>query len=304
MPILTFFYTVFKTTINDWINDKVPAMGAALAYYTVFSVAPFLLIVISVASLILGEVGARQAIVAQIEQTVGHAVAVAIGQLLEHAATPRDATIATVVGVVVLLFGASGVFVQLQDSLNTIWKVVPKPGRGFLGFVRDRILSFAVVLGTGCLLLVSLVLSAALAALTRVVAADALPGGVAFWGAVNEVTSFVVVTLLFALIYKALPDAKIRWRFVWAGAALTSVLFTIGKALIGYYIGQSGTVTPFGAAGSLVVILVWVYYSSQIILFGAEFTRVLATRSGLPVVPSENAMHAPPQPGLAAPSTH
>jgi membrane protein len=302
MPTLQSFYNVFKTTINDWINDKVQQMGAALAYYTVFSIAPFLVIVISVAGLLFGEQQARQAIAAEVERTVGHDVADAIGKLLDNAATPRGYTIATVVGVAVLLFGASGVFVQLQDSLNTIWKVVPKPGRGTFGVVRDRVLSFAVVLGTGFLLLVSLVFSAGLSALTERLASDSVPGGARFWEALNEVVSFVFITLLFALIYKVLPDAKIRWRHVWAGAAMTAVLFTIGKALIGYYIGRSGTATAFGAAGSLVVILVWVYYSSQIILFGAEFTRVLSTQSGLGVVPTENAMRAPPpapaKPGL------
>jgi membrane protein len=195
----------------------------------------------------------------------------------------------------------------LQDSLNTIWKVVPKPGRGVLGVVRDRFLSFAVVLSTGFLLLVSLVFSAGLSVLTHHLASDALPGGVQFWNVVNEVMSLVFITALFALIYKVLPDAKIKWRHVWAGAVMTAVLFTMGKALIGFYLGQSGTATAFGAAGSLVVILVWVYYSSQIILFGAEFTRVLSTQSGLRVIPSENAMRrpapaAPAVPGLPVPS--
>jgi len=293
MPTLKFFYNVFKSTITEWINDKVPQMGAALAYYTVFSIAPFLVIIISVAGLIFGEQAARQAIATEIERTVGHDVAVAISQLLEHATTPQGYTIATILGIVVLLFGASGVFVQLQDSLNTIWKVVPKPGRGVLGVVRDRFLSFAVVLGTGFLLLVSLVFSAALSVLTRHLASDALPGGMQFWNVANEVMSLVFVTALFALIYKVMPDAKIKWRHVWAGAVMTAVLFTIGKALIGFYLGQSGTATAFGAAGSLVVILVWVYYSSQIILFGAEFTRAYTEQGGTAIVPTEKAMCVP-----------
>jgi len=290
MKALKFFYDVIKSTVTEWINDKVPQMGAALAYYTVFSIAPFLVIVISVAGLIFGDEAARRAIADEITRTVGPEVAGAIDKLLANAATPQGYTIATVVGVIVLLFGASGVFVQLQDSLNTIWKVVPKPGRGFMGVVRDRILSLAAVLGTGFLLLVSLVFSAALSALTKHLATDSLPGGLQFWQVINDLVSLGFITLLFALIYKVLPDAKIAWRHVWTGAAITAVLFTIGKTLIGFYLGQSSTTSVFGAAGSLVIILVWVYYSAQIVLFGAEFTRVLSMKSGLRILPAENSM--------------
>jgi membrane protein len=301
MKALKFFYDVIKTTVAEWINDKVPAMGAALAYYTVFSIAPFLVIVISVAGLLFGEEAARKSIADETSRTVGPQVAGAIDRLLANATTPQGYTIATIISVVILLFGASGVFVQLQDSLNTIWKVVPKPGRGIMGVIRDRILSFAVVLGTGFLLLVSLVFSAALSALTKHFASDALPGGVQFWQMVNDLVSLVFITVLFALIYKVLPDAKIAWRHVWTGAAITAVLFTIGKTLIGFYLGQSSTTSPFGTAGSLVVILIWVYYSAQIVLFGAEFTRVFSMKSGLRIVPAENAMCRPPadKPGAA-----
>ncbi len=298
---LKFFYDVIKTTAIDWVDDKVPQMGAALAYYTVFSIAPFLVIVISIAGLIFGEEASRTAIAGEIERTVGPEVAQAITELLKNSASPQGYTIATIVGVAVLLFGASGVFVQLQDSLNTIWKVVPKPGRGILGVLRDRFLSFAAVFGTGFLLLVSLAFSAGLSAVTRHLTSDTVPGGVLFWRVVNEGVSFVFITLLFALIYKVLPDAAIEWRHVWTGSAVTAVLFTIGKALIGVYLGQSGTTLAFGAAGSLVVILVWVYYSSQIILFGAEFTRVLCLKSGEHIVPAENAVRAATPPVPAKP---
>ena len=301
MKALKFFYDVIKTTVTEWINDKVPAMGAALAYYTVFSIAPFLVIVISVAGLIFGEDAARKSIADETAYTVGPEVAGAIDKLLANATTPQGYTFATIISVIILLFGASGVFVQLQDSLNTIWKVVPKPRRGMMGVIRDRILSFAVVLGTGFLLLVSLVFSAALSALTKHFASDALPGGVRFWQMVNDLVSLVFITVLFALIYKVLPDAKIAWRHVWTGAAITAVLFTIGKTLIGFYLGQSSTTSAFGAAGSLVIILIWVYYSAQIVLFGAEFTRVLSMKSGLRIVPAENAMRRPwlDKPGAA-----
>jgi membrane protein len=293
MKALRFLYDVIKTTTTEWIDDKVPMMGAALAYYTVFSIAPFLVIVISVAGLIFGEDAARKSIDDEISHTVGGEVAGAIDKLLANAATPQGYSVATGIGVIVLLFGASGVFVQLQDSLNTIWKVVPKPGRGIMGVIRDRIPSFAVVFGTGFLLLVSLVLSAALSALTKQLAGDSLPGGLQFWQLVNDLVSLALITLLFALIYKVLPDAKIAWRHVWTGAAITAVLFTIGKTLIGFYLGQSSTTSPFGAAGSLVIILIWVYYSAQIILFGAEFTRVLSMKSGLRIIPAENAIRQP-----------
>jgi len=283
IPLMTWRWLVhvLKRTVTEWIDDRVPQMGAALAFYTVFSIAPLLVIVISVAGLIFGEDEARQAMTREIELTAGPEVAEAVANLLGSATTPRGYTIATVIGVGLLFFGASGVFVQLQDSLNTIWKVVPKPGRGYFGIVRDRVLSFAVLLGTVFLLLVSLALSASLSALTHYFSAESAHG-VWYWTVVNELVSLGIVTLLFALLYKVLPDAKIAWRHVWIGAATTAVLFTIGKSLIGFYLGRSDATSGFGAAGSLVVILLWVYYSAQIVLFGAEFTQVLATNASAP----------------------
>jgi membrane protein len=202
--------------------------------------------------------------------------------------------IATVVAVATLLIGASGVFGQLQDALNTVWGVEPKEGRGVWGFIKDRFLSFVAVLGTGFLLLVSLVLSSALAALGKWFSGS-LPLPEAVLQAINFLLSFIVITGLFALIFKVLPDAKVAWRDVWIGAALTAVLFTIGKFAIGLYLGKSNVASAYGAAGSLVIVLVWVYYSAQILLYGAEFTQVYANRFGERIVPAPDAQVTNPQ---------
>jgi len=283
-------YQLLKTTFDEWNDASAPRLGAALAYYTVFSLAPLLLLVIAIAGLFLGEKAARGQIVEEIGDTVGGPVAESIQQMLEHAHSPTSGGIATAVAIVTLLFGASGVFGQLQDALNTIWQVKPKPGRGILGILRDRFLSMTMVLGTGFLLLVSLVVTAAIAALGKFLTPTALPGGTYLWQGVNLLVSLGLITLLFAMIFKVLPDVKIEWRDVWIGAVITAVLFTVGKFLLGYYLGRGSVTSAYGAAGSLVVLLIWVYYSSQILLFGAAFTRVYATRFGSGVRPAPNAV--------------
>jgi membrane protein len=197
--------------------------------------------------------------------------------------------IGTVVGVVVLLFGASGVFAELQDALNTIWRVKPKPGQGIWGVVRDRLISFLVVLGTGFFLLASLVLSAVLNGVENAVS-ERLTGGAWLWWGVNAGVAFAVVAVLFAIIYKLLPDTNVGWRDVWLGALLAALLYSIGKYLIGLYLARGAVVSAFGAAGSVIVILTWVYYSAQILLFGAEFTRVYARHRGSDIRPSPNAV--------------
>lgn len=277
-------WDMLRQTYDEWSADKAPRLGAALAYYTAFSLAPLLVIAIAVASLVFGERAAQGEIVKQIEGTIGPKAAEAIQDMLKNTHASGGSVLATIVGFVLLFFGASGVFVELQDSLDTVWKVKPKPDRGFLDVVRDRFLSFTVVLGTGFLLLVSLILSAGLAAVGKFWASDAY-----IWQGVNSLVSFAFVTLLFALIFKLLPDATVAWQDVWIGAALTALLFTVGKYLIGLYLGQGSTATAFGAAGSLAIILIWVYYSAQILLFGAEFTRVYALRRGATVRPTANA---------------
>jgi membrane protein len=292
---LRIVFELLKDAFNGWSEDKAPRMGAALAYYTIFSLAPLLIIAIGIAGLIFGERAARGEIVGQIEGTIGSPAAQAIQEMLKDTHTSRTSVPATVIGLVVLLFGASGVFVELHDALNTIWKVEPKPGRALMTLVRERFLSFTVVLGTGFLLLVSLVISAALAAVSKFLTPDALPGGVYLWQALNALIALGFITLLFGLMYKLLPDVKIAWRDVWVGAFVSSLLFTVGKYLLGWYLGQGSTASSFGAAGSLVVVLIWVYYSAQILLFGAEFCRVYALKHGSSVVPADNAISVAPE---------
>ena len=278
------FRDLVKDTYLKWSDDKVPRLGAALAYYTVFSIVPLLIIVIGIAGLVFGEEAAHTYIMAQIESLIGTQSAVALEEMLRTANQPSYGFTATGIALVTLLVGASGVFAQLQDALNSIWKVEPKSGRGIVGMIKDRFLSFLAVLGTGFLLLVSLVLSAALSAAGKFFAGW-LPAPEVVLHAVNLVFSFVVITVLFAMMFKFLPDARVDWNDVWIGAALTSVLFTIGKFLLSLYLGKADIGSAFGAAGSFVIVLVWVYYSSQLLLFGAEFTAVYADRFGSRILP-------------------
>ncbi len=273
----------------EWNHDKAPRHGAALAYYTVFSIAPLLVIVIAVAGLVFGQQAAEGRIIAQIQELVGQQGAQFIQTLLQNARKPSSSIVASIIGVVTLLIGALGVFGQLQDSLNTIWEVQPKEGRGIIGVIKDRFLSFAMVLGTAFLLLVSLVISAALTAFDKYFDGR-LPMSVNLLQTANFFISLGVVTALFAIIFKYLPDAKIRWRDVWMGAMLTALLFTIGKFLLGIYIGHGSFGSTYGAAGSLVIVLAWVYYSAQVLFFGAEFIRVYACRHGAHIKPRSNAI--------------
>ena len=287
------FWNLLRTTAREWSEDKVPRLGAALAFYSVLSIAPLLLIAIAVAATLYGEEAASGKLVDQIQGMVGKQGAEAIQEMLKNAHKPGSGIIASLVGFATLLFAASGVFGQLQDSLNTIWEVQPKAGRGILGAVKDRFVSFLMVLGIGFLLLTSLVLS------TTVAASSSLLSGLA--PSLRPLLQFgdlfvsaIVVTLLFAMIYKLLPDVKIAWSDVWVGAGLTTALFLIGKALIGAYLGRSGYGSAYGAAGSLVVLLVWIYYSSQILFFGAEFTKVYANSYGRHIEPASDAEFVSP----------
>lgn len=280
---------LLKQTFVEWQEDKASRLAAALSYYTAFSLAPLLIIVIAIVALVFGQDAAQGEIVAQLKGLVGKEGAQAIQTMIENSRKPAEGTIATIISVAILLFGATNVFTQLQESLNTIWEVAPKPGRGVKGIIKDRFPSFAMVLGIGFLLLVSLVVSAALSALNSYLG-HLVPSLNFVWPAVNFIFSFCVVTLLFAMIYRVLPDAKIAWSDVWIGAAITSVLFTIGKSLIGLYLGNSSVGSTYGAAGSFVVLLLWVNYSAQILLFGAEFTQVYANKYGSRIVPTKNAL--------------
>ena len=280
---------LLKDTFHEWNEDKAPRLGAALAYYSVFSIAPLVMLTVGAASLIFGAEAARGEVVNEIKDTVGVPVALAVEQMLAQGHETGHGITATILGLVTLLFGAAGVFGQLQDALNTVWKVAPKPGRGLMGIVRDRFLSLTMVLGTGFLLLVSLILTAALSALSQFLTHYFSVNPI-FWQAVNQVVAFGVTSLLFAMIFRLLPDARIAWRDVWMGAILTAALFSLGKFLLGWYLGREGVTSGFGAAGSLVVVLLWVYYSSLILLFGAEFTRVYAEQFGSGFQPTPNAV--------------
>jgi membrane protein len=272
-----------KETVEAWNNDKAPRMGAAIAFYTVFSVAPVLIIVIAIAGLVFGQQAAQGRIVEEIASTIGAPAAEALQDLIKQINASGQSVPATIIGIVMLMFGATAVFVELQDALNTIWKVPPPKGWGIKEFILHRLVSFAIVVSTGFLLLVSLVISAGLAVLSKYLSAETLPGGAWLWWLVNSLISLGVITLLFALIYKVLPDVHIPWRSVWVGALVTAVLFTVGKYLLSLYLGQKGVADGFGAAGSLVVLLLWVYYSAQVVLLGAEFTRVYTQKfSGQP----------------------
>lgn len=281
-------FGLLKDAFKDWGEDKATRLGAALAYYTIFSIGPLLVVAIAVAGFVFGEEAASGQIVGTIGGVVGESGATMIQEMVKSASKPGAGIIATVIGLATLLLGASGLFGQLKDALNTIWEVQPKPGLGFIGALKKNFLSFGMVVGTGFLLMVSLVLSAALAAVGDLLEGT-LPGGPLLWQVLNYIISFGVVTLLFAIIFKVLPDVKIPWKNVWIGAAVTSLLFVIGQIVLGFYFGISDPGSAFGAAGSLVLILVWIYYSALILFFGAEITQVYAAKHGSPVEPSEDA---------------
>jgi membrane protein len=270
-------------------------MGAALSYYTIFSLAPVLLLVIAIAGLAFGAQAAQGKIVDQFGGLLGTDAAKVIQTMLEKVSNRGHGILATVVGSVTLIVGATGVLVELQDALNTVWKVVARPGRGLIGILRDRLLSFGIVLGFGFLLMVSLVLSAGLAVVDSWLG-HIIPGWVVAAYVLSYGISLGLVAFVLGAIFKILPDVKMSWSDVWVGALLTSVLFHAGKFGISLYIGKAGVASTFGAAGSLAVLLVWVYYSSLIVLYGAEFTRVYASRYGTQVVPDDNAIAVPETP--------
>jgi membrane protein len=281
---------LLKQTYAEWSEDKAPRLGAAFAFYAISSIAPLLIVLIGIAGIVLGEEAARGQIDDQIRSTVGAEAAKGIQDMIANAGQKKSSGIwASVIGIGTLLLSASALFGQLQDSLNTIWEVTPKPGQGIMAVIRQRFLSFSMILGVGFILLISLVISAAIAAFGHFMN-DALP--MPEWGmhVLNMVISFLIVTLLFAMIFKVLPDAEVQWRDVWVGAALTSLLFAIGKFALGLYLGKSGASSAYGAAGSLVLILLWVYYAAQIMFFGAEFTQVYANKFGSKVKPSPHAV--------------
>jgi membrane protein len=268
-----------REVASEWSKDNALSLGAALAFYTLFSLAPLLLLIIAIVGLAFGRAAAQGEIVARVGGAVGPEAATVIEGMIKSASTPASGVIATVVSLLTMLFGASGVFGQLQTSLNQIWGVTAGRRRGMRGMVRQRLASFSLILGIGFLLFLSLVVSAVLAGVHELLV-EHVPALSGLLQPANFLISLFMITALFALIFKMLPDARMRWLDVWPGAAVTALLFTTGKTLIGVYLGRKGSTSVYGAAASLVVLLLWVYYSAQILLIGAEFTEVYSRRYG------------------------
>jgi membrane protein len=286
-------FGLLKQTFSEWLEDKAPQLGAALAYYTVFSLAPLVLVLLAIVGVIFRNDpgGAWNKITEQMSYFLDKSAVDVVQNIAQKAAQPNKSALATIIGVLLALFGASGVFGQLQDALNTIWGVKAKPGAGIGGFLRSRFLSFAMVGGVCFLLLVSLTLESVLKGFSHYVQ-SVLPGGMVIALAVYWIFDLGVVILLFAIIFKYLPDAKIQWLDVWIGALLTAIFFAIGKWALGLYLGSGSAASAYGAASSLITLLLWVYYSSQILLFGAEFTQVYAQHAGRSIQPGKHAIRA------------
>ena len=281
-------FRLLKEAFREWQQDKVSLLAAALAYYTIFSVTPLLVIAIAIAGAVFGEDAAKGEIIQQINNLVGEQGAQVIEIGLANANQPQLGSMASLISLVILLVGASGVFAQLQEALNTVWDVKLKSGGSLWQFLRKRLLSFGMVLAIGFLLLVSLILSAILSGISNL-EINLLPGWVSLFRLLNLAISLGMISLLFALIYKYLPDVKIRWQDVWVGAIITALLFTLGKFLISLYLGKGSLGSAYGAAGSLIIFLAWVFYSAQILLFGAEFTQVYARKYGRTIRPDKHA---------------
>ncbi len=282
----------FQGAARAWWDDDCVRMGASLSYYTLFAIAPVLLVATYIAGLVFGDEVVQLEIVAQLNHLVGREGALAVQALLEGAAQRPAGVIATLVGAIAFLVASTGAFLELQVAFNTIWRVKPNPGRYLHAFVLDRLRSFGLVVAIGFLLLVSLAITAALAALNGWLL-NISPANAFLWNIVHTLVSVVVTTALFAMLLRFLPDVRLRWRDVWTGAVVTAGLFAIGQKVIGFYLGQSAIASSYGAAGSMMILLLWVYYSCQILLFGAEFTRVWAARHGVKVKPEEFAVKDP-----------
>jgi membrane protein len=281
-------WVTLKEAASDWSDDNASRLAASLAYYSLLSLAPLLVIAVSAAGLFFGAEAAKGKVAGELGAVVGGTAATGIQSVVSHAQSPTGGMIGTVVGVLTLLFGASGVFGELKSSLNAIWEVKPKSGRGIWGEIKSRFFSFTMVLGVAFLLLVSLILTAILSTIGDHFS-GMLPGGEGVWQVVNFVFSLAVITALFALIFKYVPDAEVHWKDVWLGAAFTAVLFAIGKVLLGIYLGKAAVGSAYGASGSIIALVVWVYYAAQILFMGAEFTQVSARHRGRDIQPSADA---------------
>jgi membrane protein len=282
---------LFKQTASEWIEDDAPQLGAALAYYSVFSLAPMVLLLIAITGVLFRDdpAGAWSKITEQMSYFLDKSAITMVQQIAAQVSTPSKSVVGGTIGFALALFGASGVFGQLQNALNIIWGVKSKPRGGIWGFVRSRFLSFALIAGIGFLLLVSLVIEAAIKGLSHYLQ-SVLPGALTIIVPIYLTFDLVIVTAVFAMIFKILPNAKTRWRDVWIGAVLTALLFLIGKWALGIYLGSGTAASAYGAASSLITLLLWIYYSSQILLFGAEFTQVYAQKFGAEIKPDKYAV--------------
>ena len=284
------FMNLFIGAAKAWVQDRCPQLGAALAYYTVFSLAPLVVVLLGIFGLIYGGSGqARQKILEQLGYYIDPSGVKVFQDIADHAAEPKAGFLATVIGIVIALFSASGIFGQLQEALNTIWSVKEKPGQGIWGFIRSRFLSFSMVGGVCFLLLVSLTVENLLKALHGYLQ-SIVPGGHYLALAIFYIFDLTIIILLFAMLFRYLPDVKIAWRDVWMGAVLTAILFVLGKFLLGLYLGSGAAGSAYGAASSLVTLLLWIFYSTQILLFGAEFTKVYANAYGSRIEPEPHAV--------------
>ena len=284
-------FILLKQTFSEWLKDQAPQLGAALAYYTVFSLAPLVLLLLAIVGFIFRNdpAGAWRRVTEQMSYFLDQSAMDVVANIAQTASQPNKGMLATIIGILLALFGASGVFGQLQNALNIIWGVKAKPGAGLAGFIRSRFLSFAMVAGVCFLLLVSLVFESLLKSFSHYIQ-TIFPGGIVIALGVYSIFDLAVVVLLFALIFKYLPDVKIQWRDVWIGAVMTAIFFAIGKWALGLYLGSGTAASAYGAASSLITLLLWIYYSSQILLFGAEFTQVYAARAGRAFVPDKYAV--------------
>ncbi len=294
------FAELARSSASEWSDDNASRLSAALAYYTIFSLAPLLVIIMAIVGLVLGREQAGGQVAQQLESVLGPQMASVVQGIVQSASRPGSGIVAGIIGFIVLVVGASGVFYELHSSLNTIWDVQRKSAKGVMGVIRTRLPSFLIIFVVGLLLLVALALSAAISAFGHFFGA-AVPGMSYLLQGANFILSFVVLGLLFAIIFKMLPDANIRWGDVWVGAGATSLLFVIGKLLIGLYLGRSTVASPYGAAGSLVILLAFIYYSAQIFFLGAEFTQIYANKFGSRIVPAAEGQPMPGEkPGDAA----
>jgi membrane protein len=282
-------WKTLKLTLDEFLEDKVLRLSAALAYYSIFSLAPLLLIAVSIAGFVFGDDAANGLLDDKLQSSMGANAATAVQDMVAHTRKPSENVVASITGIVFLIIGAGGVFGELQESLNAVWGIKAKPNRGIKGMIKDRFLSFSMVLGTGFLLLTSLLLTTTLQAASDTIAI-VLPLHPMIWSALGSLFSFFIVVMLFAAIFKILPDAEIEWRDVRLGSLVTAALFVIGKFALSWYLGREATSSSYGSAGSLVLILLWVYYSAIILLFGAEFTQVHARIRGRDIRPNMGAV--------------